>query len=227
MFNMENTKEQRAASADRRPGRPLGLFLTLCVMMNASLSAQDLAGEYSLRGFREVGSGLRLNADHTFEFYYTYGASDRRAVGTWSLDSGSVVLQGSKRKGHDFDLKSRAREGGSGKVIRISDPNTFLQQSVVCFAYTERDTLIEETDSDGIARFAADGIRRIELVHGLFPDEPTAIDCSHDPSSYFEFTLNPSLGEVVFDGVEVKVEGDRLRFRNKYLFSDRLAEFGK
>ena len=67
--------------------------------------------------------------------------------------------------------------------------------------------MIEESGIDGIVRFNADGIKRIELIHAVFPDEPTIIDCSNDPSNYFEFTLNPSLGEVVFDRVAVSLEG--------------------
>ncbi len=202
-------------------------LLLLATTMPYLLSAQDLAGDYSLHGMREVASGLRLNADHTFEFFYTYGASDRHASGTWSQDSGTVVLQGSKKKGRDFILSKSAREGGLGKVIRITDKNTYLQQSVVCYAYTEEDTLFEESGIDGLVRFNADGIKRIELIHGVFPDEPTVIDCANDPSNYFEFTLNPSLGEVVFDRVAVSLEGQSLRFSNKYLFGDRLAEFTK
>jgi len=203
------------------------LLLLFSMTTTFQLSAQDITGDYSLHGFREVASGLRLSANHTFEFFYTYGASDRHASGTWSQDSGAVVLQGTKKKGHDFNLKHRAREGGPGKVIKITDKSTYLQQSVICFAYTDRDSLIEESGIDGIVRFNADGIKRIELIHAVFPDEPTIIDCSNDPSNYFEFTLNPSLGEVVFDRVAVSLEGQALRFSNKYLFGDRVAEFTK
>ena len=214
-------------NAEALRSRVIRLLFLLAVTMPYLLSAQDIAGDYSLHGFREVASGLRLSADHTFEFFYTYGASDRQASGTWSLDSGTVVLQGSKKKGQDFKLRKSAREGGPGMVIKISDKNTYLQQSVVCFAFTDRDSMIEESGIDGIVRFNADGIERIELIHAVFPDEPTIIDCSNDTSNYLEFTLNPSLGEVVFDRVAVSLEGQSLRFSNKYLFGDRVAEFTK
>ena len=91
-------------NAEALRSRVIRLLFLLAVTMPYLLSAQDIAGDYSLHGFREVASGLRLSADHTFEFFYTYGASDRQASGTWSLDFGTVVFQGSKKKGQDFKL---------------------------------------------------------------------------------------------------------------------------
>ena len=40
----------------------------------------------------ETGSGLRLNADGTFDWFFTYGALDLGARGTWKREGDTVVL---------------------------------------------------------------------------------------------------------------------------------------
>jgi translation initiation factor IF-1 len=49
-----------------------------------------LAGEYSLGGVMETGSGLLLRNDGSFEWYFSYGALDLGARGTWTR-TGDVV----------------------------------------------------------------------------------------------------------------------------------------
>ena len=51
-----------------------------------------LAGEYQLDGVMETGSGLLLRADCGFEWYFSYGALDLGARGTWSARDALVEL---------------------------------------------------------------------------------------------------------------------------------------
>ena len=51
-----------------------------------------LAGEYHLDGVMETGSGLRLRDDGSFEWFFTYGALDLGARGTWKREGDTVVL---------------------------------------------------------------------------------------------------------------------------------------
>ena len=44
-----------------------------------------MAGEYSLTGVMETASGIQLNKDSTFQFYFSYGALDREGQGKWSV----------------------------------------------------------------------------------------------------------------------------------------------
>ena len=41
-------------------------------------------GEYHLTGVMETASGIRINQDSTFDFYFSYGAIDREGHGKWS-----------------------------------------------------------------------------------------------------------------------------------------------
>ena len=51
-----------------------------------------LAGEYQLAGVMETGSGLLLRADGSFEWYFSYGALDLGARGTWTRLGDAVEL---------------------------------------------------------------------------------------------------------------------------------------
>ena len=51
-----------------------------------------LAGEYSLGGVMETGSGLLLRSDGSFEWYFSYGALDLGARGTWTRNGDAVEL---------------------------------------------------------------------------------------------------------------------------------------
>jgi hypothetical protein len=51
-----------------------------------------LAAEYQLDGVMETGSGLLLRADCSFEWYFSYGALDLGARGTWTARDAAVEL---------------------------------------------------------------------------------------------------------------------------------------
>jgi hypothetical protein len=51
-----------------------------------------LAGEYQLDGVMETGSGLLLRRDCSFEWYFSYGALDLGARGTWAGRDAAVEL---------------------------------------------------------------------------------------------------------------------------------------
>lgn len=52
-----------------------------------------LAGEYALAGVMETGSGLLLRSDGSFEWYFSYGALDLGARGTWARQGDGVELK--------------------------------------------------------------------------------------------------------------------------------------
>ena len=52
----------------------------------------SLAGDYHLEGVMETGSGLRLQDDGAFQWFFTYGALDLYAKGTWSRAGEGIDL---------------------------------------------------------------------------------------------------------------------------------------
>jgi hypothetical protein len=52
----------------------------------------SLAGEYHLEGVMETGSGLLLREDGTFVWFFSYGALDLGAKGTWQRAGDGIDL---------------------------------------------------------------------------------------------------------------------------------------
>jgi hypothetical protein len=68
----------------------------------AQLTDNKIAGEYYLKGVMEVGSGFRFLEDHTFDFFFSYGALDRMGKGTWKLVEDKIVLNSESWPGERF-----------------------------------------------------------------------------------------------------------------------------
>ena len=80
------------------------ILLLITIQMFAQTNNQGPEGEYYLEGVMEVGSGFKLNADKTFEFFYAYGALDRTAKGTWIQHGDSIIFNNAKKPPQDFKL---------------------------------------------------------------------------------------------------------------------------
>jgi len=58
----------------------------------AAAKTESLAGDYRLEGVMETGSGLRLQDDGAFQWFFMYGALDLYAKGTWSRTGDGIDL---------------------------------------------------------------------------------------------------------------------------------------
>lgn len=177
--------------------------------------------EFALTGIPEMAAGLRFNDDGTFEFFYIYGASDRKASGKYVEENDRIILHGSKKPGQDM-IVMKQKKTGSGYTVRIKDQTPQLVTGIVCTFIKGNDSVTAETNSDGVAFVDSKSFDKIQLIHPFFPDHPTEIDLSGNSYNDFELFLNKSLEEVVFDNTilqKSKEEGDEtLSFENIYLF---------
>ena len=102
-------------------------------MINARLFAQnDVAGEYSLRGVMETASGLQLNKDSTFQFYFSYGALDRHGSGKRNVENNNIILNGKPYPVKDFKMVQGSSVKNNFITINIEDKNTNLYRLVYC-----------------------------------------------------------------------------------------------
>jgi hypothetical protein len=81
--------------------RGIAIALALGIMSIATIlaagpapgpGAELIAGRYNLQGVREVGAGLELRSDGTFDFGIAYGGVDQSARGRWSVAGNLVTL---------------------------------------------------------------------------------------------------------------------------------------
>jgi hypothetical protein len=92
---------------------------------------EKTAGTYYLHGVRETASGFKLNADSTFQFFFTYGALDRYGSGKWIIENDQVILQSKPWGEKDFAL-IESSASGKGITVKITDKKSHLSETCVC-----------------------------------------------------------------------------------------------
>jgi hypothetical protein len=194
--------------------------------MKPDLNCKDIVGEYYLKGVHEMASGFKFDSDFTFQFFYIYGASDRSASGKFEIVDNKIILHGQKIQGKDFNLIGK-KHLGNGYSVAIIHDNKLLSQNVICYFSNINETITKETNQNGIASAQISDCKKIELIHSYFPDIPTALELIDDENNYFEFSLNTSLQEVVFDNCILDIEKESLMCSNIYLFGQNPVRFVK
>ena len=106
------------------------LFYTFLV--SQLLAQKNIDGEYYLEGVMEVGSGFKLNADSSFEFFFSYGALDMYGSGKWSIRKDSIILNSKTSPGKDFKLVSSVTSKNNFSTIKLENENTGLYRIVYC-----------------------------------------------------------------------------------------------
>ena len=179
-------------------------FVVLLVVLTKVMHAQTITGEYYLQGVMETASGFKLNADSSFEFFFSYGALDRSGKGKWTLQSDSVILFNSdKRPPLDFSLAKHAATGDKNMIIQIEDNNKNILRYVQGFIKTNAGEQAFEVDNGGIAQIEKQKIDSIGLIFTLCPDRYSVFPVA-DNDNYFVFHFEPWIAEVFFENFELK-----------------------
>src|SRR4030095_4396775 len=105
------------------------IFIFFILIINKNLTAQttsSMQGEYYLRGVMETASGFKLNADSSFQFFYSYGALDRYGSGTWKQTNNTIILNSRPQPPKDLALIKSEKSPGDVVTIRIVDNNELI-----------------------------------------------------------------------------------------------------
>lgn len=164
-------------------------------------------GEYVFNR-QELVAGFDFSANAKFKFFYSYGAVDRTATGTFAVKGDTLTLKSSKESGHDFTVKSQSKEG-KGYTIKIEDANEYLLANVRCSFFTGKERHDEITDEKGEIKVQFEQVDKIYVQHLLYPDMVTLIKDEPNVNNMFVLTLNPSLVQVSFQGISFKINDDR------------------
>jgi len=179
----------------------LRLTITLLIIIQTKLMAQStqpsVVGEYYLRDVMEVGSGFKFNADHSFQFFFSYGAVDREAQGSWEQHGDSIILNNAKKPPLDFKLVQSKKTGNGHITIQIKDPNKNLLRHVFAQLACADSTYQAESNEQGVIVFDKCKAQQLSLIHEFWPDR-FSVFTIHD-ADYFEFTIEPWIVDVAFD----------------------------
>lgn len=154
-----------------------------------------------------MASGFEFRADSTFQFFYTYGASDRFATGTWSAHGDTIRLKSRKEAGRDFKVEKQSKKGKEYQ-IRIVDKNPILIDGVRCFAFSGARKELFESSRNGEITIPWATCDTLYLQHPYFPDIATLIKDVKNNNRSFEVSLSPTLMEVSFKSILFWKNGD-------------------
>ena len=168
-----------------------------------SIAQSRVQGEYIFTK-QEMVAGFEFSAGAKFKFFYSYGAVDRMATGTFTVKGDTLTLKSSKEAGHDFTVKSQSKEG-KGYTIKVEDANAYLLANIRCSFFIGKEKHDEVTDEKGEIKIAFEHVDKIYVQHLLFPDIVTLVKDERNENNRFVLTLNQSLGEVSFKGIDLKI----------------------
>lgn len=166
----------------------------------------QLHGEYYFRQ-TEMVAGFKFSEDGIFQFFFSYGAVDRSAAGTFSVEEKLVKLKSEKEPGKDFTVNKESRQG-EGYHLVFKHTNLLLVQNVRCFVLVGDKREEAVTDSQGIIQLDIPHCDSIYAQHLLFPDIVTLVKSPENLNNHFELSLNPSLEQVSFKGIDFTIEED-------------------
>jgi hypothetical protein len=189
-------------------------WLTLLFLPFMS-SAQTISGEYFLTGVHETAAGFLLNADSTFQFFYSEGALDRQAKGVWTSDGEKVVFKTAAAPTSDYLLKSKAVKAGNKFVVRIIEPNTILQRYVIVTAFSKGTENTIQTNNEGLAIFPLSKVDSIRMIFQFSPERSTTIKID-GKENWYEFGFEPWLFELFFSNLEYKIDDSELVGKNPF-----------
>jgi hypothetical protein len=172
------------------------------------MSQTTILGEYYFRK-QEMVAGFNFSADGKFQFFYSYGAIDRNATGTFTLEGGMLKLKSDKAGGKDFTIKDQSKQT-NGYTLIFVNPNPFLVKDILCIFFVNGKEQAEYTNSKGEVHLDITHCDSIYAQHPLFPDILTLIKDSKNDNNKFTLTLNPSLEQVSFKGIDFKIVSDKL-----------------
>ncbi len=193
--------------------KKLLLFIFLFIFSKnarAQVAEKELVGNYYLTGLREIGSGFELLANGTFQFFFSYGALDRAGNGTWKIVGDSLVLKSTKIAEKDYKLEKTEKRNIKGTTIKITCANNYLAEKVFVQINGGKNTPIQKVDSYGSIHFEESGVEKIDLIFQFCPEKISKFTITKKSYNYFEFNMLPSIFDVNFNDMKLKISPNKL-----------------
>lgn len=166
--------------------------------MHAQTTILTHAGEYYLQGEMEMAAGFKLNKDHSFDFFFSYGALDRQAEGTWTIVDSKIVLN-SRKSSSDFSLVDSKKTEENGLLINMLCSNPQLNEHFFALLTANGQTDTAQADNSGIIRFATKKADSITLFFEMCPEKKFVFSLKDLPQNVFSFRVEPTLFDVRFE----------------------------
>lgn len=172
----------------------------------------NIVGEYYLSGVMETASGIKLDADSTFQFFFSYGALDRSGSGRWSIKNNSLVLNSSKSyPGRDFKLTDSSTDNNNFITLKIEDPNQNVLRYVHCLAVIKDSVTIFDADHDGIIILPNRSVESFQLISEFSPERSSPFTVDNKKFNVFTFHFEPWTMEVFLHDFTLQLNNGNLK----------------
>lgn len=187
-------------------GMKIAIFLLLQFLNLKMMSQTPFKGQYIFTR-QEMAAGFNFGANGKFDFFFGYGAVDRNATGTFSVVGDTIKLKSNKEPGKDFTIIDQSREANGYQIV-VTGSEKYLWKNIRCTFFIGSEMHEVFTDNDGEINVHYPYCDKIYVYHTLFPDMVTLIKDEANNNNRFILTLNPSLEQVSFKGIDFKIEND-------------------
>lgn len=170
------------------------------------MSQTKIEGEYAFRK-TEMVAGFNFTAAGAFQFFFSYGAVDRTAAGTFAVEGNTIKLTSNKEAGKDFTITTQSKEA-SGYTINFNHANNYLLQNIRCIFLVNGKQEEAVTNSNGELHVDFARCDTIYAQHLLYPDIFTLVKDATNENNKFTLALNPSLEQLSFKGIDLTIESD-------------------
>ena len=181
-------------------------IILLQLINTMTIAPTTIQGEYNFQQ-KEMVAGFNFLPEGKFNFFFSYGAFDRTATGTFLVKDDTIKLKSSKKAGKDFIISNQVKTG-TGYSIKFMADNTNLLTNIRGSFFTGTERHDEFTDDSSEIKVAYPHCDKIFVFHTLYPDMVTLIKDETNNNNRFILTLNPSLEQVSFKGIDFKIEND-------------------
>lgn len=189
------------------------LAILYLLLISINMQAQKLVsirGEYYLAGVMETASGFKLNADSSFEFFFSQGALDRYGKGTYTVKQNKLLLNSTQKQGKDFTLINSKNEQVGKTTIQVTEQNKVVLKYV--FVRVTTAGSVKEGFLNDEGTFVYEGGRpdAIELTFKFCPEKTSVFTGLPKEHNYFEFRFEPWIMEFYFNNFTLDIAGDEL-----------------
>lgn len=172
-----------------------------------------IPGEYYLTGVHEMGCGIKLNEDFSFEFFFSYGALDRHAYGNWKSDENNqIILNTNYDNQVPFSITLSEKRAFEGIKMGFPNYNKVLLNETTIKVIANGLEEEQVVGAQGIFHFSSKHADKIIVTCLFYFDNPATLIPTDTSHNYFELTANHGLPlvhfkDAVFVADETALEG--------------------
>lgn len=192
---------------------PLVSLWMLVALLRTNASGQGLQGSYTFQQ-QELAAVFTFKPEGRFDFYYSYGAVERAARGTYKRSGDTVYLQSDKPAGKDFRVSAKTK--GKPCSIKVNNEPTGMAFAVMALYTSGTDTFSALSDESGLITLKRNNVGQIWLQHRYYPDIVTPVKIAGEKACRLEVDILPHLPQLSFGGITLTLQGDTLLCHANY-----------